>query len=72
MIISRTASSCQELIDGIVEAGGQAGSIVADLTDASAAQEAVSAAIGHLGRVDGLFNVAGAPGGRWATDRCTR
>lgn len=65
VVISRTESSCRELIDGINAAGGQAGFVVADLTDAGAAQEAATTAIERLGRVDGLFNVAGGSGRRF-------
>jgi NAD(P)-dependent dehydrogenase (short-subunit alcohol dehydrogenase family) len=38
--------------------------VVADLVDAGPAQEAVREAIGRLGRVDGLLNVAGGSGRR--------
>jgi NAD(P)-dependent dehydrogenase (short-subunit alcohol dehydrogenase family) len=65
VVISRTESSCRELIDDIVSAGGQASFVVADLTDAGAAAAAAPAAIERLGRVDGLFNVAGGSGRRF-------
>jgi len=65
-IISRTAESCEALAAEIVEAGGQAHAITADLTDVPAAQAATEQAISTLrpidGRVDGLFNVAGGSG----------
>ena len=64
VVISRTAASCQALAAEIVASGGQAHAISADLTDVPRAQEAVVAAIGALGRVDGLFNVAGGSGRR--------
>jgi NAD(P)-dependent dehydrogenase (short-subunit alcohol dehydrogenase family) len=64
VIISRTTASCEALAAEIMEAGGQAHAVVADLTDVPAAQEAVVTAIGALGRVDGLFNVAGGSGRR--------
>ena len=64
MVISRTGSSCGELVEEISTAGGQASYAVADLTDPVSAQEAVATAIGWLGRVDGLFNVAGGSGRR--------
>ncbi len=44
--------------------GGRASHVVADLTDAAAAQAAADTAIERLGRVDGLFNVAGGSGRR--------
>ncbi len=64
MLISRTESSCQALVDEIGAAGGLAHFVTADLTDAPAAQEAVINAIAMLERVDGLFNVAGGSGRR--------
>ena len=64
MVISRTESSCRALVDGITAAGGQAHFVTAELTDAAAAQEAVTGAIAMLERVDGLFNVAGGSGRR--------
>ena len=64
MVISRTESSCQELVDEITASGGLAQFVIADLTDTASAQEATVAAIGMLGRVDGLFNVAGGSGRR--------
>lgn len=64
MVISRTESSCRDLIDQISAAGGLASYAVADLTDPASAQEAVATVIGRLDRVDGLFNVAGGSGRR--------
>jgi NAD(P)-dependent dehydrogenase (short-subunit alcohol dehydrogenase family) len=64
-VISRTEASCAELVEGIAAAGGTAGFVVADLTDPAQAEEAVGQAIGRLGRVDGLFNVAGGSGRRF-------
>lgn len=64
MVISRTELHCRSLVDDIEAAGGEAHYITADLTDPSAAQEAVVNAIASLDRVDGLFNVAGGSGRR--------
>jgi len=64
VVVSRTQSSCQELIEQIGAAGGLARYVVADLSDTAAAQEATLAAISMLDRVDGLFNVAGGSGRR--------
>ncbi|HZW01276.1 MAG TPA: SDR family oxidoreductase [Candidatus Deferrimicrobium sp.] len=64
VVISRTESSCRELVESIVAEGGRASHVVADLTDAAAAQAAAANAIERLGRVDGLFNVAGGSGRR--------
>jgi NAD(P)-dependent dehydrogenase (short-subunit alcohol dehydrogenase family) len=65
VIISRTESHCSELVEGIVEEGGRASYVVADLTDGAAAAEAAVVAVERLGRVDGLFNVAGGSGRRY-------
>jgi NAD(P)-dependent dehydrogenase (short-subunit alcohol dehydrogenase family) len=64
VVISRTGSSCRELAESIVADGGRASHVVADLTDGAAAQAAADTAIERLGRVDGLFNVAGGSGRR--------
>ena len=63
-VVSRTAASCEALVDEIVGDGGRAHAFTADLTEVPAAVVAVEAAIGSLGRVDGLFNVAGGSGRR--------
>jgi len=63
-VISRTASRCEELVESITAMGGTAFFVVADLVDTTAAQEAAATAIERLGRVDGLFNVAGGSGRR--------
>jgi NAD(P)-dependent dehydrogenase (short-subunit alcohol dehydrogenase family) len=65
VVISRTEASCLELTGSITDAGGEASHVVADLTDPAAAEEAATTAIGRLGRVDGLFNVAGGSGRRF-------
>ena len=64
VVISRTESSCRELVDEIIAAGGLAHFVTAELTDTAAAAEAVLGAIAMLERVDGLFNVAGGSGRR--------
>lgn len=63
-LVSRTTASCAALAQELVEAGGQAHAFAADLTEVGPALEAVEAAIAALGRVDGLFNVAGGSGRR--------
>jgi NAD(P)-dependent dehydrogenase (short-subunit alcohol dehydrogenase family) len=63
-VISRTAASCEALARSITAAGGLAHAFTADLTDVPAAVAATEAAIAALGRVDGLFNVAGGSGRR--------
>jgi NAD(P)-dependent dehydrogenase (short-subunit alcohol dehydrogenase family) len=64
VIISRTAASCEALATTVSAAGGEAHAIACDLTDDPAAAAALAEAIGWLGRVDGLFNVAGGSGRR--------
>lgn len=64
VIVSRTPASTEALAAEIVEAGGQAHAIAADLTDVPMAVAAVEEAISMLRRVDGLFNVAGGSGRR--------
>ena len=63
-IVSRTSSSCESLAGEITGAGSRAYAFTADLTHAPVATEAIEAAIAALGRVDGLFNVAGGSGRR--------
>lgn len=63
-IISRTAASVEALGQEIIDAGGRAYTATADLTDTPAAQSAIAQVIEALGRVDGLFNVAGDSGRR--------
>lgn len=61
-VISRTGANCRGLAESIEEAGGRAACAAADLTDAQAASIAVQTGLGWLGRIDGLFNVAGGSG----------
>lgn len=61
-VISRTGSKCAALVDEITSAGGQAGWADADLTSERHAEEAFDAAVRELGRIDGLFAVAGGSG----------
>jgi NAD(P)-dependent dehydrogenase (short-subunit alcohol dehydrogenase family) len=65
VIVSRTATSCEALAAAVIADGGRAEAIVADLTDAAAADRAMRDAIARLDRVDGLFNVAGGSGRRF-------
>jgi NAD(P)-dependent dehydrogenase (short-subunit alcohol dehydrogenase family) len=64
VVISRTEGHCRELVEEIGAAGGQASFVVADLTREAETGAAVASACGILGRVDGLFNVAGGSGRR--------
>ena len=64
VVISRTEASCLELVAAITADGGEATYVVADLIDAASALTATETAIVRLGRVDGLFNVAGGSGRR--------
>jgi NAD(P)-dependent dehydrogenase (short-subunit alcohol dehydrogenase family) len=63
-IVSRTAASCEALVLEIEAAGGRTQAFTADLTEVPVAVAAIEAAIAALGRVDGLFNVAGGSGRR--------
>lgn len=63
-LVSRTATSVEALAQEVIDAGGRAYAATADLTDPPSAQAAIEYAIGALGRVDGLFNVAGGSGRR--------
>jgi NAD(P)-dependent dehydrogenase (short-subunit alcohol dehydrogenase family) len=63
-IVSRTAASVEALAQEINAGGGLAYAAQADLTDPAAAVAAIEQVIGALGRVDGLFNVAGGSGRR--------
>jgi len=64
VVVSRTEASCAALVEGIGAAGGEASYVAADLVDGAAAEAAARSAIERLGRVDGLFNVAGGSGRR--------
>jgi NAD(P)-dependent dehydrogenase (short-subunit alcohol dehydrogenase family) len=60
-VISRTEAHCRELVERL----GAAESAVADLTEESQVETSVAAAAAWLGRVDGLFAVAGGSGRRY-------
>jgi NAD(P)-dependent dehydrogenase (short-subunit alcohol dehydrogenase family) len=64
-VVSRTADHAADLAKRIVDAGGSAGWIAADLTDEDAVDAAVDACIERFGRIDGLFSVAGGSGRRF-------
>jgi NAD(P)-dependent dehydrogenase (short-subunit alcohol dehydrogenase family) len=64
-VISRTPSHCEALAAEVADAGGQAAHAVADLVDETQVAPAVEAAAAWLGRIDGLFNVAGGSGRRF-------
>ena len=62
VIVSRTESRCAELVDEIRSADGDASYVVADLADPERSEAAAAEAIATLGRVDGVYNVAGGSG----------
>jgi NAD(P)-dependent dehydrogenase (short-subunit alcohol dehydrogenase family) len=64
-LISRTAANCESLADALRSSGVDAAFAVADLTDDAQARAAVDAAGASLGRIDGLFAVAGGSGRRF-------
>ncbi len=59
-IVSRDPEEIEALEREIIAAGGRAGSHSADLRDEDATAAAFDACVEHLGRIDGLFAVAGA------------
>jgi len=64
-VASRTADHARSLASRLApraHAGARIGWAAADLTDDVAADEAVNATIAELGRIDGLFSVAGGSG----------
>jgi NAD(P)-dependent dehydrogenase (short-subunit alcohol dehydrogenase family) len=64
-VVSRTEDHARGLAKRIVEAGGTAGWVAADLTDEQAVDAAVGACVERFGRIDGLFSVAGGSGRRF-------
>jgi NAD(P)-dependent dehydrogenase (short-subunit alcohol dehydrogenase family) len=66
-LISRTESHLRALADGLADAsaGVEVGWVTADLTDDVATETAVARATDHLGRIDGVFAVAGGSGRRF-------
>lgn len=64
-VISLNQEDCDELTSTISTDGGSVASTAADLTDEHQAVEAFSAALDHLGAIDGLFAVAGGSGRRY-------
>jgi NAD(P)-dependent dehydrogenase (short-subunit alcohol dehydrogenase family) len=64
-VVSRTDEHARGLAERLGAAGAHVGWAAADLTDAEAATEAVATARAALGRIDGLFSVAGGSGRRW-------
>ncbi len=61
-VISRTAASCERLVDEIAANGGTASWTEADLTDEDQTVDAFSVCRSQFGSIDGLFAVAGGSG----------
>jgi NAD(P)-dependent dehydrogenase (short-subunit alcohol dehydrogenase family) len=61
-IVSRTQERCVELVTSIEAEGGRATYAIADLAHEDEAAAAMETARRALGRIDGLFNVAGGSG----------
>ena len=61
-VISRTESSCEELVASITATGGSAGWAAADLTDEAMTVAAFASCSRDVGPIDGLFAVAGGSG----------
>jgi NAD(P)-dependent dehydrogenase (short-subunit alcohol dehydrogenase family) len=64
-VISRTAATCEALVSGITDAGGNAAWVSTDLTDETATEEAFSRGRDRFGAIHGLFAVAGGSGRRF-------
>jgi NADP-dependent 3-hydroxy acid dehydrogenase YdfG len=59
VLVARRADRLEELAAEIVRAGGTALTVTADLTDATAAEAAITRTVDELGRLDILVNAAG-------------
>ncbi|WEK33699.1 MAG: SDR family oxidoreductase [Candidatus Pseudobacter hemicellulosilyticus] len=59
VIVGRNEADNNRVIAAVKAAGGQAGQVVAELTDPAAAAQAVQAVESAYGRIDGLVNNAG-------------
>jgi NAD(P)-dependent dehydrogenase (short-subunit alcohol dehydrogenase family) len=64
-VISRTEEHLRSLADGLAAVGTDIGWVTADLSEDAAAESAVARAHETLGRIDGLFAVAGGSGRRY-------
>jgi NAD(P)-dependent dehydrogenase (short-subunit alcohol dehydrogenase family) len=64
-LVSRTESHLRTLVDELTPTGAVAGWATADLSDDDGAETAVGEAVAALGRIDGLFAVAGGSGRRF-------
>lgn len=64
-VVSLEADQCRALADEVVAAGGTCGWAAADLREEDAAVAAIARCGDELGRVDGLFAVAGGSGRRY-------
>lgn len=58
-VAAMDVSGCDDIVTAAVRAGGEAISLVADVTDADAIDAAVAATTGAFGRLDVLYNNAG-------------
>jgi NAD(P)-dependent dehydrogenase (short-subunit alcohol dehydrogenase family) len=61
-VVSRTPGHARSLAERLAATGARAGFAEADLTDERSAEAAVESAAEALGRIDGLFSVAGGSG----------
>jgi 3-oxoacyl-[acyl-carrier protein] reductase len=59
VVAAARGDNAQGTVDAIRSAGGQAEAVALDVTDASAAEAAIAAAVGRHGRIDILVNNAG-------------
>lgn len=59
VVVGRKEEDNLATVAAVIQAGGQAAQVVAELTDPAANQAAVTAVLNRFGRIDGLVNNAG-------------
>jgi L-fucose dehydrogenase len=59
VIIGRNEADNLKVVDQIVASGGQAFQVVAELSEPTASEQAISSVVAKYGRIDGLVNNAG-------------
>lgn len=59
VVVGRKAEDNQKVVDDIIDAGGLAYQVAAELSDPNECKVAVAAVVAQFGRIDGLVNNAG-------------
>lgn len=59
VLVARSSTALDEVVQAIITAGGSAVAIAADLTDHEATKTMIAQAIANLGRIDALVNTVG-------------